>query len=336
MDALSTPRCEAITQVCKEDRSVDTRKPVGKTHPAIAGRGLTKRFGHLLAVDGVDLVVQPGACVGLLGPNGAGKTTTIEMLEGLIAPDAGEIRILGLEWKANGRALRQQLGVQLQETRLPDRLTVLEILRTFRSFFDQGADTEPVLDLVGLRDKKQVRTVDLSGGQRQRLALACALVGDPSVLFLDEPTTGLDPQARRRIWDIVTRFKGGGGAALLTTHYMDEAERLCDDILIMDQGKVIARGSPPAIIQSLHAESIVTLKVKGQLDAASLQGIAGVGSIHTQAGQIQLSVTETHQVLPALFSMLHEREVALVDLHIHRPTLEDVFVTLTGRRLRDE
>ena len=280
--------------------------------------------------------MQRGECVGLLGPNGAGKTTTIEMLEGLISPDAGEVRILGLTWAGNGRALRQQLGVQLQETRLPDKLTVSEIIRTFRSFYDRGCDAERIVDLVGLKDKYHARTVDLSGGQRQRLALACALVGDPAVLFLDEPTTGLDPQARRRIWEIVESFKGNGGAVLLTTHYMDEAERLCNDILIMDHGKVIAQGSPAEVIESLQAESIVSLELSGQPNTAYLQALPGVRSIHTKGTQVQLSVTETHRVLPALFSTLHDGGLALVDLHIRRPTLEDVFVALTGRWLRDE
>ena len=281
-------------------------------------------------------MVERGECVGLLGPNGAGKTTTIEMLEGLIAPDAGEIRILGLTWDRDGRALRQQLGVQLQETRLPDRLTVVEILCTFRSFYDQGSDAERVLDLVGLRDKRHARTVDLSGGQRQRLALACALIGDPEILFLDEPTTGLDPQARRRTWEIIESFKAKGGAVLLSTHYMDEAERLSNVILIMDHGKVIARGSPSEIVSALQAESIVSLELKGKSDTACLEAIPGVCSARSQGGQIQLSVTQTHRVLPAVFSTLHEQGLTLVDLHIHRPTLEDVFVMMTGRRLRDE
>lgn len=287
-------------------------------------------------MDGVDLAVQRGECVGLLGPNGAGKTTTIEMLEGLIAPDAGEVRILGLTWDGDGRALRQRLGVQLQETRLPDRLTVSEILGTFRSFYDQGNDADEVLDLVGLRDKQHARTVDLSGGQRQRLALACALIGDPEILFLDEPTTGLDPQARRRVWEIVESFKAKGGAVLLTTHYMDEVEKLANVILIMDHGKVIAQGSPSEIISALQTESIVSLELKDKSDTACLAAIPGVRSVRSQGGQIQLSVTQTHRILPALFSTLHERGLALVDLHIHRPTLEDVFVMLTGRRLRDE
>ncbi|MGF1614389.1 MAG: ABC transporter ATP-binding protein [Gammaproteobacteria bacterium] len=183
-------------------------------------------------MDAVDLEVSRGACVGLLGPNGAGKTTTIEMLEGLTPPDAGEICILGQTWVGpeRARALRQQLGVQLQETRLPDKLTVMEILRTFRSFYDQGSDPERILDLIGLRAKRQARTVDLSGGQRQRLALGCALIGAPQILFLDEPTTGLDPHARRQVWEIVDMFKSKGGAVLLTTHYMDEAEKLSDNL----------------------------------------------------------------------------------------------------------
>lgn len=290
-------------------------------------------------MDKVDLEVPRGACVGLLGPNGAGKTTTIEMLEGLTRPDAGEIRLLGQTWVGPGRAraLRQQLGVQLQETRLPDKLTVMEILRTFRSFYDQGSDPERILDLIGLREKRYVRTIDLSGGQRQRLALGCALIGDPQILFLDEPTTGLDPHARRQVWQIVDTFKGKGGAVLLTTHYMDEAEKLSDDILIMDHGKVIARGSPAQIIDSLGTASIVSLKVDGKANTDFLREIPGVGWIQIQGSHhIQLGMRDTHGVLPTLLSTLGAHGLAVLDIHIHRPTLEDVFVTLTGRRLVDE
>ena len=302
---------------------------------AILTRGLVKRFGDLVAVGGVDLQAMPGTCLGVLGPNGAGKTTTIEILEGLTAPDEGEVRILGQSWDRAGRALRERIGVQLQETRLPDKLTVEEILRTFRSFYADGRDVEAVLDLVGLREKRRARSVQLSGGQRQRLALGCAVVGDPEVLFLDEPTTGLDPQARRRVWEIVEQFKASGRTVLLTTHYMDEAERLSDDLVILDQGKVIAAGSPASIIRSLGAESVLSLVVEGAEVRAALQELEDVREVRSEGGHLELAVQHTERVLPRVVALVRESGGRLSDLHVHRPTLEDVFVSLTGRHLRD-
>jgi len=288
-----------------------------------------------VAVAGVDLEAARGTCLGLLGPNGAGKTTTIEMLEGLLDPDEGEIRILGLSWKERGQEIRERIGVQLQETRLPDKLTTEEILRLFRSFYEAGREPEEVLGQVGLTEKRTSRTVDLSGGQRQRLALGCALVSRPEILFLDEPTTGLDPQARRRVWEIVEEFKAGGGTVLLTTHYMDEAERLADALIIVDHGRVIERGSPREIIASLGAENIVSFTLEGEasLDFQALPGVLGV---RRERERVELSVTESHRVVPALLDLLREHGLPLHDLHTHRPTLEDVFVALTGRHLRDE
>jgi ABC-2 type transport system ATP-binding protein len=207
--------------------------------------GLVKRFGSLTAVDGLDLELARGICLALLGPNGAGKATTIEMLEGLTRPDAGEIEILGHSWDDDPMGIRERIGVQLQETRLQEKVTVFETLRLFRSFYQSGRDLAEVLDVVGLTDKRDARVETLSGGQHQRLSLACSLVSSPELLFLDEPTTGLDPQARRRVWEIVERFKASGGTVLLTTHYMEEAERLADDVVIIDAGKVIAKEPPP-------------------------------------------------------------------------------------------
>jgi len=286
-------------------------------------------------VAGLDLEAARGTCLGLLGPNGAGKTTTIEMLEGLLDPDEGEIRILGLTWKERGQEIRERIGVQLQETRLPDKLTAREILRLFRSFYEAGREPEEVLGQIGLTEKAKSRTVDLSGGQRQRLALGCALVSRPEILFLDEPTTGLDPQARRRVWEIVEEFKAGGGTVLLTTHYMDEAERLADALVIVDHGRVIERGSPREIIASLGAENIISFTLEGEnhLEFGALPGVLGM---RREKERVELSVTESHRVVPALLDLLREHGIPLLDLRTHRPTLEDVFVALTGRHLRDE
>jgi len=212
--------------------------------PALRVRNLRKSYQDVVAVDGIDLEVQAGECFGLLGPNGAGKTTTIEICEGLTEPDSGEVELLGLRWHSDSEALRQRLGIQLQETQLSDKLTVRETLRLFRSFFRQGPGAEEAIRKVQLEEKRDARVGNLSGGQKQRLALACALVGDPDLLFLDEPTTGLDPQARRQLWELIEEFKLAGRTILLTTHYMEEAERLCDRVAIMDHGKVIAQGTP--------------------------------------------------------------------------------------------
>jgi len=302
----------------------------------IHARKLVKRYGDLVAVDGLDLEVEPGTCLGLLGPNGAGKTTTIEMLEGLLVPDGGEVRILGRPWDRNGRAIRERIGVQLQETRLPDKLTVLEVLSLFRSFYPEGRAVEEVLEVIALSEKRNSRTAALSGGQRQRLALGCALVGRPEILFLDEPTTGLDPQARRRVWEIVETFKGRGGTVLLTTHYMDEAERLSDRVVIVDHGKVIAEGSPAAVIGSLEADSIVSFTVEPAGEPLEYRSLPGVRAVREDGGRTALTVTGVHRTLPALLDLLRREGRILSDLHTHRPTLEDVFVSLTGRHLRDE
>jgi ABC-2 type transport system ATP-binding protein len=239
---------------------------------------LVKRYGDVVAVDGLSFRVSRGECFGLLGPNGAGKTTTIEILEGLLEPDAGEVEVLGLTWKAHDRELRQRLGVQLQETQFADKLTVGETLRLFRSFYHRGRTLDELLRIVELESKRHSWVGKLSGGQKQRLAVACALAGDPDLLFLDEPTTGLDPQSRRQLWALLAHFRQHGGTILLTTHYMDEAETLCDRVAIVDHGRVIAEGAPRDLIATLGAPKVVT----------------------------------------------------------HQGTLEDVFVALTGRHLREE
>src|SRR6188508_2679754 len=235
---------------------------------ALRVRALRKVYQDVVAVNGVDLEVPPGECFGLLGPNGAGKTTTIEICEGLTARDAGEVEVLGMRWETDARALKQRLGIQLQETQLSDKLTVDETVRLFRSFFDKGPTPERVIALVQLEEKRRSRVGTLSGGQKQRLALACALVGDPEILFLDEPTTGLDPQARRQLWDLIEEFKRAGRTIVLTTHYMDEAEQLCDRVAIMDHGRIIALGTPRALIASTGVDHIVEFSISDGGDVA--------------------------------------------------------------------
>jgi ABC-2 type transport system ATP-binding protein len=245
---------------------------------AVECRALRKTYGDVVAVDELSLTVTRGECFGLLGPNGAGKTTTIEILEGLNTPDAGDVQVLGLRWAGDERELRQRLGIQLQETQLPEKLTVIETLRVFRSFYDRGPAVDELLQIVELETKRDSRVGKLSGGQKQRLSLACSMAGAPDMLFLDEPTTGLDPQSRRQLWETLRRFRAGGGTILLTTHYMDEAETLCDRVAIVDRGRVIAIGTPAELIGSLAQPEVV----------------------------------------------------------VRHGTLEDVFMSLTGRHLRDD
>jgi len=306
---------------------------------ALSVRHLRKAYKDVVAVDGLDLEVQAGECFGLLGPNGAGKTTTVEICEGLTPPDSGEVEVLGRRWSSDAAQLRQRLGIQLQDTQLSEKLTVQETVRLFRSFFRQGAEASDVIARVQLEEKQNSRVGDLSGGQKQRLALACALVGDPDFLFLDEPTTGLDPQARRQLWELIEEFKESGRTILLTTHYMDEAERLCDRVAIMDHGKVIALGTPRELIAATCAEQMVEFtagSVSHALDVPALRRIEGVREVRTENGAVLLQVTELHTSVPALLAELTRQNVPLTELRTHSATLEDVFVTLTGRHLRDE
>jgi ABC-2 type transport system ATP-binding protein len=306
---------------------------------ALRVRDLRKTYKDVVAVDGLALDVRAGECFGLLGPNGAGKTTTIEICEGLTEPDSGDVEVLGLRWSSDARILRQRLGIQLQETQLSDKLTVLETLELFRSFFTRGPRPDAVIALVQLEEKRNARVNGLSGGQKQRLALACALVGDPDLLFLDEPTTGLDPQARRQLWELIEGFRQAGRTILLTTHYMEEAERLCDRVAIMDHGKMIALGTPSELIESLGAAHLVELSIGDDaagLDVHALGGIPGVRQATADNGTIRLEAAELHLVLPALVEELRRQGVPVSELRTHSATLEDVFVSLTGRHLRDE
>jgi ABC-2 type transport system ATP-binding protein len=305
---------------------------------ALSIRGLRKAFGDVTAVDGLDLEVERGECFGLLGPNGAGKTTTIEICEGLTTPDDGTVKLLGMDWRSDARRLRQRIGVQLQETQFPEKLTVEETLRMFRSFYDRGITVEESIATAQLQEKRKSRVGGLSGGQKQRLAMACALVGDPELLFLDEPTTGLDPQARRNLWELVEQLKGAGRTIILTTHYMDEAERLSNRVAVMDHGKIIALGTPKELIASIGGEQIVEFAVAdgAAVDEAALMRIPGAASHCILAGTHQLSVSELHTTVPLIFAELAAQGKHLTEFRTHSTTLEDVFVSLTGRNLRDE
>ena len=326
---------EAITQPLSPPKTA--------AGPSLLLRGVRKAFADVQAVDGIDLEVARGECFGLLGPNGAGKTTTIEMCEGLTPADEGTIELLGLNWQRNADQLRQRIGIQLQETQFPDKLTVEETLRMFRSFFSQGIPVEESIRTAQLEEKRKSRVGGLSGGQKQRLAMACALVGDPELLFLDEPTTGLDPQARRHLWDLVDELKQAGRTIILTTHYMDEAQRLCDRVAIMDHGKIIALGTPQQLIGTVGGEDIVEFAVSGIdpvshgiVDTAPLLALPGIHSHRVDAGLHQLSVSELHKSVPAIFAALADQGLHLSEFRTHSATLEDVFVRLTGRNLRDE
>jgi ABC-2 type transport system ATP-binding protein len=336
-----------MTRSTRSTRSLQSLESVPATSPqtiaapaapevAVRCRGLVKRYGEVVAVDGLDLEVRRGECFGLLGPNGAGKTTTLEILEGLTAPDAGEVEVLGFAWGKGNQALRQRLGLALQDTQLSPKLTVLETLRLFRSFYVRGHRPEEVMRRLALDEKRDAPVGKLSGGQKQRLAVACALVGDPELLFLDEPTTGLDPQSRLQLWEQVTDFRGGGGTVALTTHYMDEAERLCDRVAIVDHGRVIALGTPAELIASLHAADVVEFASEPELPRESLLRLEGVREVRRRGANWSLAVGSLIAGVPALLAAVERSGARLVHLSTHRATLEDVFVALTGRALREE
>jgi ABC-2 type transport system ATP-binding protein len=305
---------------------------------AIQCRDLRKTYdGKVEAVRGLSFEIQQGECFGLLGPNGAGKTTTIEILEGLLAPTSGQVTILGRNWKEHQRELREWLCISLQETRLTEKLSVLETLTLFASFYREPRSVQEVMDKLQLTEKADAWVGKLSGGQKQRLAVATALVGNPKVLFLDEPTTGLDPQSRRQLWDIIRTFQSGGGTVLLTTHYMDEAERLCDRLAIIDHGQVIAEGTPEELISRLGAHNMVEFSVSngnGNLD--TWRTLPGVESAKHDDGIVCLTVREPHRTIPALLDTVEKQGTQLDKLSTRQASLEDVFVHLTGRHLREE
>ena len=305
------------------------------TEAAISCRDLRKYFADVKAVDGLDLIVERGECFGLLGPNGAGKTTTIEVLEGLTEPDSGVVEVLGMNWRDNERELRERMGVSLQETQLAEKLTVYETVRLFRSFYRNGPDPDALLHSLSLDEKRNSRVGKLSGGQKQRLACACALVGDPDILFLDEPTTGLDPQSRLQLWDVVTRFRQKGGTVLLTTHYMEEAERLCDHIAIIDHGHRIALGTPSELIARLEAPHIIEFTSEPPLPASACANLPGCHGIARHGEAWQLRVDSLAEAVPRVIHVIEKSGAKLITLSTHEATLEDLFVSLTGRELRD-
>ncbi|MDZ4773000.1 MAG: ABC transporter ATP-binding protein [Planctomycetota bacterium] len=308
---------------------------------AILVRDLKKTYDAkppVEAVRGLDLEVQRGECFGLLGPNGAGKTTTVEILEGILTATSGTVEIFGKTWVSDEKALRESIGVSLQETKFADKLTVLETIRLFGSFYARGRPAAEVLAEVGLEEKAAALVSNLSGGQHQRLAVAVALVGDPELLFLDEPTTGLDPQSRRQLWDIIRSLRERGRTIVLTTHYMDEAERLCDRVAVVDHGKVIALGSPQELIRSLGGDHVVEFALRGvdkARDLAPFRALPSVRGARPEGEAIQLTVTEPHVTIPALLDHVRASGAELSQLSTRQASLEDVFVSLTGRHLRD-
>ena len=310
---------------------------------AIRVKDLRKQYpgrdGPVDAVNGIDLDVRPGECFGLLGPNGAGKTTTVEILEGLQPATSGDVEVLGLRWETEDRAIRERIGVTLQETRFPDKQTVRELLRLFRSFYRSGLEPDEAIARVSLETKANAYVENLSGGQRQRLAVAIALIGDPELLFLDEPTTGLDPQSRRQLWDVIGALRARGRTTLLTTHYMDEAEKLCDRVAVIDHGKIIALGSPKELIARLGGEHIVEFALGADspsLEPLAFAGLATVLATRAEADGFALTVGAPHAAIPALLDYLEEQRCPLARLTTRQASLEDVFVSLTGRHLRDE
>ncbi len=290
------------------------------------------------AVRGIDLSVDEGECFGVLGPNGAGKTTTIEILEGLLEPTSGDVSVLGMSWRGHGSAIRQRIGISLQETQFSDKLTVRETLSLFRSFYPRGLAPQEAMIRVGLEEKAGAWIKHLSGGQRQRLAIATALVGDPALLFLDEPTTGLDPHSRRHLWEIIGDCRRQGRTTLLTTHYMEEAERLCDRVAIVDQGRIIASGAPRDLIARLGGHHVVEFSLaspEGRAQPPAFwSDLPSVVSCRHEASAIHLAVAEPHRVLPALIERLERRHWELASLVTRHASLDDVFVMLTGRQLQ--
>ena len=305
------------------------------TDPVIRVGDLRKTYGQTRAVDGVSFEVRAGTVFGLLGPNGAGKTTTVEVLEGLRTPDSGEVRVLGVDVVAHPDELKPRIGVSLQTAALYPKLNVVEVLDLFRGFYTHGRPTNELVELMDLGEKRTTRTQDLSGGQRQRLSVALALVNDPELVFLDEPTTGMDPAARRMLWEIVLRLKAEGRSILLTTHYMEEAEILCDRIAIMDHGRILEEGTVDELVSRRFKERAVRFDLIEGLPHERLAAMPGVASIKHEDGDVLLFTRDVPGTIGAVLEAADALDVEPANLAVRRATLEDVFLDLTGRALRD-
>jgi ABC-2 type transport system ATP-binding protein len=296
---------------------------------------LSKTYGDVHAVDDLSFEVGRGEVFGLLGPNGAGKTTTVEIIEGLREPDGGGVTVLGYDALKHGREVKERIGIQLQFSELYDKIRVSEVIRLFRSYYRKRLAEEEILELIGLEDVRKRFVNDLSGGQKQRLALGLAMVNDPEILVLDEPTTGLDPQARRKAWELIETFQRNGKTVLLTTHYMEEAERLCDRVLIIDNGKLIALAPPETLIANLDADKRVEFRSTQAIPDDRLKKLIGVNRITREETRVTLYARETDRLISDLIDLGKSENVTIEDLHIRRATLEDVFIDLTGRSLRE-
>ena len=315
--------------------SLPAPRTASSAGPAVRVQDVRKRYGAVQAVDGVSFEVAPGEVFGLLGPNGAGKTTTVEMLEGLRAPDSGQLEVLGIDVARNPDDLKQRVGVTLQTAELYPKLTVIEVLDLFRSFYKRSLPTNQLIEFLDLGERRTAQTRQLSGGQRQRLAVALALVNDPEVIFLDEPTTGLDPAARRSLWDLVQKLQGQGKTILLTTHYMEEAEVLCDRLAIMDHGKLLDMGTVTELVGRRFKERTVRFDTIDRLTDAQLSGLAAVSRVAREGPETVLYTPDVPATIGALLSATEALSVEPSNLMVRRATLEDVFLDLTGRALRD-
>jgi len=303
--------------------------------PVIRVLEVRKSYGDIHAVDGVSFEVGRGEVFGLLGPNGAGKTTTVEMLEGLRQPDAGRLEILGLDAVHQPDELKERIGVTLQTAELYPKLTVVEVLDLFRSFYARTLPTDQLVDFLDLGERRKAQTRELSGGQRQRLAVALALVNDPEVVFLDEPTTGLDPAARRSLWDLIERLREQGKTILLTTHYMEEADHLCDRLAIMDHGRILEMGTGRELVDRRFHERAVRFDDLPQVADAELSALPSVTSVRHDDGSTFVYSRDIPATIGALLDTLDARGLEIDDLGVRKATLEDVFLELTGRALRD-
>ena len=311
-----------------------TATPV-RAGDVIRVEGLRKVFGELVAVDGISFSVRSGEVFGLLGPNGAGKTTTVEVLEGLQKPDGGSVSVLGVDVLSNAHALKSRIGVSLQNAALYPKLTVVELLDLFGTFYPKSRPSEDLIQLMDLGEKRKSRTQELSGGQKQRLSVALALVGDPELVFLDEPTTGMDPAARRALWDVISGLKSEGKSVLLTTHYLEEAEILCDRIAIMDHGKILEMGTVDELVDRRFHERAVRFDTIDGLEDARLAAMPGVTSTAREDGETVLYTRDVPGTIGAVLEASEELKAEPGNLAVRRATLEDVFLALTGRTLRD-